>query len=402
MENSWKELTWGDIAKLEYGKALRDYSIGEYPVYGTNGAIGFTTSPLYNAPSVIVGRKGAYRGIHFSSKPFFVIDTAFYLSPKTDIDIKWAYYQLLTQDINGLDSGSAIPSTSRESFYTLPVSMPPLPTQKAIAHILGALDDKIELLRQMNETLEAMARALFKSWFIDFDPVRKKAEGLSTGLPPEVDTLIPDSFEDSTLGEIPKGWVTQPLDLSAEFLNGIAAQKFPPIPNGIVIPVIKIAQLRAGNVEGADLASSKVPEEYIVTDGDILFSWSGSLMIDIWTGGTGLLNQHLFKVTPKNHESWFSYLWVDHYLEEFQSIAQDKATTMGHIQKHHLSERFCVIPTPEIEVLVNKIIHPIFKAKINNSIQIKKIELIKNCLLPKLISGDLEIKDIEKILEPAT
>lgn len=276
-----------------------------------------------------------------------------------------------------------------------------LPHQKAIAHILGTLDDKIELLRQINETLEAMARALFKSWFVDFDPVRKKAAGLPTGLPPEVDALFPDCFEDSELGEIPKGWSIKPLDLSAEFLNGIAAQKYPPTPNESVIPVIKIAQLRAGSVEGADLASSKVPEEYIVKNGDILFSWSGSLMMDIWTGGTGLLNQHLFKVSPKNHENWFVYHWVDHYMEEFQSIAQDKATTMGHIQRRHLSERFSIIPTLEIEDWMNSTITPIFTAKIKNAIQITELEMIRNTLLPKLISGDLEVKDIDKILEHA-
>ena len=121
---------------------------------------------------MIVGRKGAYRGVHYSHEPFFAIDTAFYLKPKTEIDAKWAYYQLLTQDINGMDSGSAIPSTSRDDFYALPVTIPPLPEQRAIAHILGTLDDKIELNRRMNQTLEAMAQAIFQDWFVDFGPSR--------------------------------------------------------------------------------------------------------------------------------------------------------------------------------------------------------------------------------------
>ena len=175
--SGWHERRWGDLATLEYGRALRGYDIalGAFRVFGTNGPIGWHDEALCPHPSVVVGRKGAYRGIHYSAEPFFVIDTAFYLKPKTELDVRWAYYELLTRDINGMDSGSAIPSTSREEFYSLPVSVPPLPEQRTIAQVLGTLDDKIELNRRMNETLEAMARALFKSWFIDFDPVRAKA-----------------------------------------------------------------------------------------------------------------------------------------------------------------------------------------------------------------------------------
>lgn len=172
----WQEERWGNLATLEYGRALRGYETaqGSFRVFGTNGPIGWHDEALCPHPTVVVGRKGAYRGIHYSAEPCFVIDTAFYLKPKTEMDIRWAYYELLTRDINGMDSGSAIPSTSREEFYSLPVSVPPHSEQRAIAHVLGTLDDKIELNRRMNETLEAMARALFKSWFIDFLPVRAK------------------------------------------------------------------------------------------------------------------------------------------------------------------------------------------------------------------------------------
>ncbi|RLB80576.1 MAG: restriction endonuclease subunit S, partial [Deltaproteobacteria bacterium] len=165
MQRGWKQCEWGDLATLEYGKALRGYQNkrGRYRVYGTNGPIGWHDKPLCHHPGVIIGRKGAYRGIHYSPEPFFVIDTAFYLEPKEDIDLRWAYYELLTHDINSMDSGSAIPSTSREAFYHLPVKVPPKDQQRRIAHILGTLDDKIELNRKMSQTLEAMAQAIFKS-----------------------------------------------------------------------------------------------------------------------------------------------------------------------------------------------------------------------------------------------
>ena len=224
----WRTALWGELATLEYGKSLRDYDspAGVYKVYGTNGQIGWHREPLCPYASVIIGRKGAYRGVHYSPDPFFVIDTAFYLKPKVEMDTRWAYYELLTQDINGMDSGSAIPSTSREDFYGLPVRVPPLHTQRAIAHVLGTLDDKIKLNRRMNQTLEEMARALFKSWFVDFDPVRAKMEGRwrrgesLPGLPAEHYDLFPDRLVDSELGQIPEGWGVGVLDDVIELLSG--------------------------------------------------------------------------------------------------------------------------------------------------------------------------------------
>ena len=181
-----------------------------------------TTNPFVITPSVIVGRKGAYRGIHYSPEPFFAIDTAFYLKPKNEIDARWAYYQLLTQDINGMDSGSAIPSTSRDDFYALPVTIPPLPEQRAIAHILGTLDDKIKLNRRMNRTLEEMARAIFQDWFVDFGPVRAKLEGREPYLPPEMWNLFPDRLMDSELGEIPQGWEVISLSDCIDVARGLS------------------------------------------------------------------------------------------------------------------------------------------------------------------------------------
>lgn len=137
MPDDWRHCQWGDIATLEYGKSLRGYheAEGSYRVYGTNGPIGWHTEPLCTHPGVIIGRKGAYQGIHYSPEPFYVIDTPFYLEPKEDMDPRWAYYCLLTYDINSMDSGSAIPSTSREAFHRLPVRVPTKGDQQAIASI---------------------------------------------------------------------------------------------------------------------------------------------------------------------------------------------------------------------------------------------------------------------------
>ena len=427
MESRWRECLWGDLATLEYGKGLRgyEYAKGPYRVFGTNGPIGWHSESLCKHSTVVIGRKGAYRGVHFSAAPCFAIDTAFYLSLKTDFDMRWAYYELLTQDINGMDSGSAIPSTSREAFYNLRVKVPPLPEQRAIAHILGTLDDKIELNRRMNETLEAMARAIFKSWFVDFlpvranmartqtgDPVRAKMEGRlpapsdarqagqPTGIDAETAALFPDSFEDSPLGKIPKGWEVSGLDGIARFLNGPALQKFPPDDDGS-LPVIKIAQLRAGDTREADRASAKLNADYVVKDGDVLFSWSGSLECVLWAGGKGALNQHLFKVTSERFPKWFYFLWIHRHLPDFRRIAVGKATTMGHIQRHHLTQALAVVPSSRVLAAADRQIAPLVDSVIRNAVQSSTLTALRDTLLPKLISGELRIKDVERIVETA-
>jgi type I restriction enzyme S subunit len=162
--NGWRQLEWGDIATLEYGRALRDYreGRGSTQVFGTNGPIGYTEAPPHSTgPGVIVGRKGAYRGIHFAPGPFAVIDTAFWLKPTVPLDLRWANYELLTHDINAMDSGSAIPSTSRDAFYRMPVLVPPIEEQRAIAATLGALDDKIESNRRATSVLAELVNSHF-------------------------------------------------------------------------------------------------------------------------------------------------------------------------------------------------------------------------------------------------
>jgi type I restriction enzyme S subunit len=147
---------------LEYGKSLREYDgrAGAYPVYGTNGRIGYHSKPLCTHSGIIIGRKGAYRGVHFCSEPFFVIDTAFYVEPKKPVDLRWAYYELLRRDINSMDSGSAIPSTSREDFYSLPVCSSPFQVQQAFSRLLNPLRVRQEKAQQESAGLATLRNTL--------------------------------------------------------------------------------------------------------------------------------------------------------------------------------------------------------------------------------------------------
>ncbi len=290
---------------------------------------------------------------------------------------------------------------SPESALGIEVPLPRLPEQRAIAHVLGALDDKIELNRRMNETLEGMARALFKSWFVDFDPVRAKMEGRDTGLPQEVADLFPDRMVDSEMGEIPEGWEVNPLDVIARFQNGLALQKYRPQERESRLPVVKIAQLRAGEANSGEWASRAIKPECVIEDGDVLFSWSGSLLVRVWCGGQAALNQHLFKVTSGQYPKWlYLHLLLSH-LRRFQRIAQDKATTMGHIRRHHLTEALCAVPPKRVIAALSGTFSGMLARQVASEMSIRTLAALRDALLPKLVSGELRVPDAEALLDSA-
>jgi len=291
--------------------------------------------------------------------------------------------------------GATMPSLNQEILKLIPLPLPPLPIQHTLAQILGSLDDKIELNCQMNATLEVIARTLFQSWFVDFDPVRAKADGRQPeGMDAATAALFPSEFEEINGLEVPKDWKVKPIDHIATFLNGLALQNYPPEDDDY-LPVIKIAQLHKEDTEGCDKASVKIPPKYIVDNGDVIFSWSGSLEVVIWCGGKGALNQHLFKVFSEEYPKWFYYFWVKYHLPEFQAIASGKATTMGHIQRHHLSEAQCIIPSPTIFTQADKIMAPLVAEIIKNKVEARSLAAIRDTLLPKLMSGGIDVQNIK-------
>jgi len=336
--------------------------------------------------------------------------------PQPGVEAGFLFYlmasNLFLEPVVRASEGTKMPRANWEYAASLKFSVPPLPEQRAIAHILGTLDDKIELNRRMSQTLEEMARAIFKSWFVDFDPVRAKAavrrehpdwtnaqvsRAACPNLKPEIAELFPDRFVDSELGEIPEGWEVKSLDEIARFLNGLALQKYPPT-GGRSLPVIKIAQLRSGNTSGADQSSADINSEYIVDNGDILFSWSGSLECVVWTGGKGALNQHLFKVSSNHYPRWLCYFSIHKHLEDFRRIAEGKATTMGHIQRHHLSGAKVALPHATVLSFLDKYMSPLFEASWKRNLETHILVALRDTFLPKLISGEIRIEDTERFL----
>jgi type I restriction enzyme S subunit len=321
-----------------------------------------------------------------------------------ELDHRYLKYVLLAerQAFRRFASGTTHQTIYFPEVKAFHVAMPPLDVQRGIADILGALDDRIDLLYQTNATIESIAQSLFKSWFLDFDPVHAKAEGREPeGITTATAALFPAAFEESALGLIPKGWELRSLDSLATYLNGLAMQKFPPESEDEYLPVIKIAQLRAGNTASSDRASALLKPDYIVNDGDVLFSWSGSLEVEFWCGGPGALNQHLFKVTSAEVPKWFYYLATRHFLPGFREIAAHKATTMGHIQRKHLTEARLALPPQSVMEELGRVIGPLLQRRIANSLQARELASLRDTLLPRLISGKLRLPEAQAHVEEA-
>ena len=274
------------------------------------------------------------------------------------------------------------------------ITLPPLAEQRTVAHILGTLDDKIELNRRMNATLEAMARALFRSWFVDFDPVRAKMEGRDTRLPKHIAALFPNKSVDSALGEIPEGWTLRPLDSIAHFQNGLALQKHRPSHGQTRLPVVKIAQLRSGRADSGEWARASIKPECVIESGDVVFSWSGSLLVGIWCGGRAALNQHLFKVTSDTFPKWFYLHCILSHFPEFKRIAKDKATTMGHIKRHHLTEAMCVVAPDSVIDRVSSTFDKLLERQVANELECRSLEALRDTLLPRLVSGTVHLRNL--------
>ncbi|EFN5973542.1 restriction endonuclease subunit S [Escherichia coli] len=347
-------------------------------------------------------------------------------------DYKYVYYYLSTlqDDFKAIAGGSATPILNKGHFSQFKVSLPVKPVQNKIALILDSLDTKIEVNTEINHTLEQMAQALFKSWFVDFEPVKAKIAVLEAGGSQEDATLaamtvisgkdsdalvvferehpeqyaelkttaelFPSTMQESELGEIPEGWSIKPLDGIATYQNGLALQKFRPENENDFLPVVKIAQLKKGFSDGEEKASPNIKPECIIDNGDVVFSWSGSLMVDIWCGGKAALNQHLFKVSSTKYPKWLYYKYTAHHLIEFQRIAEAKAVTMGHIKREHLSQAKCLMPSSETVHAFTPFFEPVLNKVISNRLETRKLENIRDTLLPKLLSGEITLPEAEQ------
>lgn len=342
---------------LKYNKPLGKHTI----LYSIDGTIGNIAK--YRGEKCVLG-KGAC-----------------YLNCNPDIvESSYIYYQLQSPHfksyIHLMSTGSTIKHISLKTMRDYCFELPNLTDQHRIASILSSLDRKIELNNKINAELEEMAQAIFKNWFVDFEPFKD------------------GKFVESELGMIPEGWKVGTLTEIASYMNGLAMQKFPPENKRDSLPVLKIKELGQGFCgTDSDRCSRNIKDECKIHNGDVIFSWSGTLLVDVWCGGDCGLNQHLFKVTSNDYPKWFYYYWTKHHLQEFIHIAKDKAVTMGHIKRGHLEEALVAIPDDDSMEKAHQLFEPILSKMISLRLENSHLSLLRDTLLPRLMSGEIEIPE---------
>ncbi len=358
--SEWKQVNLGELLEVKYGKAHKALNVGNIPCIGSGGLMRYVDEYLYDDESILIPRKGSLNNIMYQNNPFWTVDTMFWTIINKELVVpKFLFYQLTLIDYENLNVGSAVPSLTVPVINEIEISLPPLSEQKSIAAVLSSLDDKIDLLHRQNATLEKMAETLFRQWFVE---------------------------------EADDEWEEKPLSYIANFLNGLACQKFLPKNDIEKLPVLKIKELREGITENSDWVTTDVEPEYIVKNGDVIFAWSASLMVKIWDGQDCILNQHLFKVTSDDYPKWFYYLWCKHHLEEFIAIAASHATTMGHIKRRDLDEAMVLIPSIDELEKMTLIVEPLIDKIIENNKQIRTLTALRDTLLPKLMSGEMRVE----------
>ena len=268
--------------------------------------------------------------------------------------------------IEGMGSGTTFKEVSGNTMKNIVVNVPAdKEIQTKIASLLGAIDDKIEENERINNNLEQQAQAIFVNEFL-------------------------------SLQSLPDGWKQASLIDIADYLNGLAMQKYRPSADEIGIPVLKIKELRQGCCDdNSELCSPSIKSDYIIHDGDVIFSWSGSLLVDFWCGGVCGLNQHLFKVSSIKYDKWFYYAWTKHHLDRFIAVAADKATTMGHIKRDELAKAEVLIPNEADYKRIGALLQPIYDLIISNRIENKKLAETRDSLLPKLMSGEIDMSEVD-------
>lgn len=406
----WARLRLGEFVTLQRGHDLPDEQRrpGSVPILGSFGITGWHDTAKAPGPGVTVGRSGASFGVvSFTPRDYWPLNTALYVINFHGNDPRFAYYFLKQFDFSSYNSGSAQPSLNRNFIHPVSVEVPPPDEQHAIADILGTLDDKIELNRRMNETLEAMARALFKSWFVDFDPVRAKAAGRNPGLPQPLADLFPDSFEHSELGEIPKGWQVERLGNLSDLDKGLS-YKGEGLADDGGLPMVNLGCFAGGGVFNAQNIKryrGDFKERHLVRPGDLLVANTDMTQNRVILGSPALIPElggeqrylfthHTYAFRFKSGaEHWRRYLYFSLLQPEFREIAEGFATgtTVLALPRDGLLNLPLVLPPEPVLAAFERQVEPIFAAVSIRREQSRTLSACRDGLLPKLISGELRV-----------
>jgi type I restriction enzyme S subunit len=410
----WQETIIGNFAPFSYGKGLPERQrdpFGDVPVFGSSGIVGFHAESLTAGPTVIIGRKGTVGTVYFSSKEYWPIDTTFFVEDKEVLNARFKYYLFKSLGLEHMNADSAVPGLNREAVHARSIRVPPLPEQRAIAHILGTLDDKIELNRRMSETLEAMARALFKAWFVDFAPVRAKLEGRwqagqsLPGLPAHLYHLFPDRLVDSELGQIPKGWEVGTInDICSSIENGGTPRRMETQYWNGSIPWFKTGEL----TDGPLLDSEEKITEIGLTKSSCKLWPTKTILVALYASPTvgrlGILetsataNQACSGLIAKAN---YGYLYLFYSLlfsrDRLQYIAAGAA--QQNISQQVLRQHKIIIAPSVIAQFFHRHVEAAHQYQVLLIAECRALAGLRDALLPKLIRGEMRVKDAERFLK---
>ncbi|MDB2509496.1 restriction endonuclease subunit S [Pseudomonadales bacterium] len=412
--SEWELLELSEFITLQRGHDLPSdkRNSGDVPILGSSGITGYHDTPSTQGPGVTIGRSGNSMGVATYSKcDFFALNTTLFVKDFKGNDERFVYYWAKSFNFKSFDSGSAQSSLNRNFLQRVEVAVPPLREQRSIAELIGNLDDKIELNQRMNQTLEEIAKVIFKSWFVDFDPVRAKAEGRPTGLSPEISDQFPGELVDSEIGEIPKGWeVTSLGDVCEQVTKGTTPTsvggKFSEDGNILFVKVESISedgQLLPSKFAKIDEETDSLLKRSQLREGDVLLSIAGTI------GRSTIMpkrflpantNQALAILRCCGKEDFvLQTLRSDHIQQNFHSkIVQ---AVQANLSLGEIKATQCVLPPLGVHDQLIDMIRKIREASEIRDQETSILAELRDTLLPKLISGELRIPDAEKFLEQA-
>ena len=310
------------------------------------------------------------------------------LRAKNNLESKFLYALLMQDSFFDYEmkatKGSKMPRGDKSHIINFPCL--DLNNKTEIGKLLSSLDDKIALNNRINAKLEQMAKRLYDHWFVQFDFPNADGKPYKSNGGKMV-------WNEELKREIPEGWEVGNLYDIAEYVNGLACQNYRPKESEKSLPVIKIREMNEGITADTEKVSASIPGKYRIYAGDILFSWSASLEIKIWTGETGGLNQHIFKVIPKGYFSkGYVYQQLSAYLVNFQKMAESRKTTMGHITSDHIKQSRILIPLKEIISAFNEKTFSIFNYQLSIEKETQKLTALRDRLLPLLMNGQVVVE----------
>ena len=417
MSSEWESVTLGDILTLQRGMDLpvQDRKAGKVPIVASNGITGYHDHAPVKAPGVVIGRSGSIGGGQYIECDYWPLNTTLWVKDFKGNDPRYCYYLLRSIDFSGLNAGSGVPTLNRNHLHPMPMVRPPVVEQKQISSILGALDDRIALLRETNATLEAIAQALFKSWFVDFDPVHAKQQGIAPeGLDEATAALFPGGFEESELGLVPKGWSVTSVAQVAEVVKGKSYSSSElAIQYDTALVTLKSFERGGGfRLDGFKPFTGKFKPSQVVVSGDLIVAYTDvtqaaeligkpAIVVGVDEYKTLVASLDVGIIRPDPTKCNRQFLYGLFRTEPFQAhtFAHTSGTTVLHLAKEGIGSFQFPCPSVELIIAYAEIAEAIVGRRQTNIDLMRTLATLRDTLLPRLISGQLRLPEAETTLE---